>query len=181
MRYSEYNPWIALVIGIIVLLSGLLKLITNVGGEWHGVYIPAWTGWAFVPLGLLIIILSIRSLRTWKEPEPPAYTDEEIRQAKEKLDQTYLREHGTAPQAPGPAPSPTVTQPTPTPAPPRTLTPEEEARALNVRRKIRQGLLLMLAGVIAFYAAGNLFVLILSPILFMVGLCRAAVGAAQKP
>ena len=185
VRYSEYNPWIALATGIVVLLSGLLKLITNVGGDWHGVYIPVWTGWVFVPLGLLIIILSIRSLRTWKEPEPPVYTDEEIRQAKEKLDQMYLREHGESPHtpeapAPEPAPSPTVTQPTPTPAPPRTLTPEEEARALNARRKIRQGLLLILAGAAIFCAASGALLLIPAIALLLVGLTRLAVGLVER-
>ena len=195
MRYSEYNPWIALIIGIIVLFSGLLKLITDVGGEWHGVYIPVWTGWLFVSLGLLVILLSIRSVRTWKEPEPPAFTDEEVRQAREKLDRMYLREHGAPPQAPennlpdadatrtappAASASPPTARPKPAPLPPKTLTPEEEARAVTAGRKIRQGLLLMLAGAAVFYVAGGALLLIPAFILLLAGLTRLAVGLVER-
>lgn len=177
VRYSEYNPWIALAIGILVLLSGLLKLITGVGGEWHGVHIPTWTGWLFLPLGTIISILSIRSIRTWKEPEPPKYTNEEVCQVKEKLDRMYLREHGALPGAPE---SQTTGTPPPasiTPAPP---TPEQKARIARANAKIRQGFLLMLAGAAVFYAAGGVFLLIPASALFLVGLTRLAVGVVER-
>ena len=167
MRNSEYNPWVALAIGIVLIFSGSFKLVTGIGGDWHDVYIPAWTGWIFVPLGLIIAILSLRSLRTWKEPEPPKYTDEEVVKARENLDRMYLREHGGPPEAP-------VTEE----IMPKSV-PGSVAPASKNSPKVRQGLLLMLAGVGLYIIADSLTTLILSPVLFMVGLCRAVIGGME--
>ena len=168
-------PYACLIAGLAASFVGITgKMIDGPKGDIRFTAVSDETRWISLLVGVIMTALSILYLR--KHPfVPPAFTDEEVRQAKEKLDRMYLREHGELPQTPE-APAPKPARPAP-----RTLTPEEEARAVIAKRKIRQGLLLMLAGVIAFYAAGNLFVLILSPVLFMVGLCRAAVGAAQKP
>ena len=173
VRYSEYNPWEALAVGLILIFSGVFKLVTNTGGDWHDVYIPVWTGWLFLPLGVIISILSIRSMRTWKEPEPPRYSDEEAAQAKAKLDRMHLREHGSLPEAPT---REKVTSKT-APEPP---TPEQNARIAKANTRIRQGFLLMLAGAAVFYTAGGALALIPAIVLFLVGLTRLAVGVVER-
>ena len=96
------KPWIPLFMGILLTIDGLHTLITGKGGEVRGFPVVDWAGWVFLPVGVIIIVLSIRSICTWKEPEPPTYTDEDIRQAKKKLEQMHLREHGGLPEAPKP-------------------------------------------------------------------------------
>ena len=102
MSSNGYSPWLALLIGIFLVFNGLRALFTGEPGTFRDVPLADWAGLAFVPLGIIMIILSIRSIRTWKEPEPPTYTDDDIRQAKEKLEQMHLREHGGLPEAPKP-------------------------------------------------------------------------------
>ena len=197
-------PGACLIVGIAMALAGITGKTLGPRGDIRITPLSGETRWISLIVGVIMTVLSILYFRKHKFI-PPEFTDEEVRQAEEKLDQMYLRDHGALPQAPkadtpnanpakpDPAQPTTATaqpaasqpeaaaKPKPAPAPPRTLSPEEEARAAKAGRKIRQGLLLMLAGVIVYYAAGNLFMLFLSPVLFMVGLCRAAVGAAEKP
>ena len=99
---STHTAWEALFAGVLLLIWGVCSLVTGDGGRVHGISVVDWIGWVLVPVSLIIIVLSIRSIRTWKEPEPPTYTDDDIRQAKEKLEQMHLREHGGLPEAPKP-------------------------------------------------------------------------------
>ena len=204
MNYSGNGPWPALLMGVLVLFIGLRALITGESGTFRDIPLVDWVGFVLVPLGLSMIILSIRSLRTWKKPGPS--TDDDIRQAKEKLDQMYLREHGTlpgaqqpqAPESPAPeqaaAPArPAAPQPEAAARPeaptheeaklktaPEPPTPEQNARIARANTRIRQGLLLMLAGGLVFYAASGALALIPAVALFLVGLTRLAVGLVER-
>ena len=100
MNGNGYSPWLALFIGIFLVFDGLRALLTGEPGTFRDVPLADWAGLAFVPLGIIMIILSVRSIHTWKRPEPPQYTDDDIRQAKAKLNQMYLREHGRPPEPP---------------------------------------------------------------------------------
>ena len=180
------SHWWGLLLGIVLIFCGVLNLLTGSGLKYWGAAAPPWTWLVFLPVGIVVGFWSARALLRG-EGKKPVYTDEDRTRAKERLDRMYLREHGTAPGAPEPqtmeptAPEPAQPPTAKKPKPSRTLTPEEEARAAKADRKIRQGLLLMLAGAVVFHVAGDSVAWLLSPVLFMVGLCRAAVGAAQKP
>lgn len=182
-NYGEL-PVMSLVLGILFALSGITGKIFLGKGEFRIVSIEGSDRWILLLAGAILIALSIHFIRKRKFA-PPAFTDDDLRQNKENLDQMYLREHEESPHtpeapAPEPAPSPTVIQPTPTPAPPRTLTPEEEARIAKSNAKIRQGLLLILAGAAVFYVASGALLLIPAIALLLVGLTRLAVGLVER-
>ena len=167
-------PYACLIAGLAASFVGITgKMIDGPKGDIRFTAVSDETRWISLLVGVIMTALSILYLR--KHPfVPPAFTDEEVRQAKEKLDRMYLREHGELPQTPE-APAPKPARPAP-----RTLTPEEEARAAKARRKIRQGLLLMLAGAAVFYVAGGALLLIPAFILLLAGLTRLAVGLVES-
>ena len=55
--------------------------------------------WILAPIGGIVIALSIPLIRKQKF-SIPRYTDEEAKQAKAKLEQMHLREHGSLPETP---------------------------------------------------------------------------------
>ena len=167
-------PYACLIAGLAASFVGITgKMIDGPKGDIRFTSVSDETRWISLLVGITMTILSILYLRKHKFI-PLAFTDEEARQAKEKLDRMYLREHGTLPQAPEPP------APKPTPPPPGTLTPEEEVRAISANRKIRQGLLLTLAGAAVFHVASGALLLIPAFILLLVGLTRLAVGLVER-
>jgi len=94
------SPWIGLGLGCTMVGSSLYGLIfIEEGFMWRGTFVPVWTEWLMLPLGLLITTLAILSIRRG-EAKPKPYTDEEIAQAEAELDAMYLRETGEEPKKP---------------------------------------------------------------------------------
>ena len=100
-RKNSELPLMVLFIGILFTLIGITgKVFLGYAGNWRVSSVSGGERWGLLLAGIIMIILSVRSIRTWKRPEPPQYTDDDIRQAKAKLNQMYLREHGRPPEPP---------------------------------------------------------------------------------
>ena len=93
--------WWSLVAGILLVFSGALTLFTGKSGHYWDVAVPVWAGSLFLPLGIVIIVMSVRALRRG-EGKAPKYSDEDVTRAKAKLEQMHLREHGSLPETPKP-------------------------------------------------------------------------------
>ena len=91
--------WWSLLAGILLVLSGAMKLLTGESGLYWGVAVPAWGGFIFLPVGIIFTVMSIRALRRG-EGKAPKYSDEDVTRAKAELDRLYLREHGRPPEPP---------------------------------------------------------------------------------
>ena len=189
-------PYACLIVGVAMTLVGITGKTLGPRGDIRIMSVSDETRLLSLFVGIIMTVLSILYLRKHKFI-PPAYTDDDIRQAKEKLDRMYLREHGAlpgaptpeAPETPAPAPADAPGRPAaaqaeaaarPAPAAPIPLTPEQKARMAKANARIRQGLLLMLAGAAVFYAAGGAFLLIPAMALLLVGLTRLAVGVVER-
>ena len=99
MKNSD-SSWWSLAFGCIATVSSLCGLLfIDDGFMWRGVFIPIWTDWLVLLLGIIITVLSILSIRRG-ETKPKPYTDEEIAQAEADLDAMYLRETGELPKKP---------------------------------------------------------------------------------
>ena len=96
------DHWLGIIAGVAFSYLGAHKIITGEpGGFWWGGSIPAWTGWVQLPLGLLLLFVSIRALWRYKPtPKPPVNIDEEAARAEAAMDAMYLRDHGKAPEKP---------------------------------------------------------------------------------
>ena len=125
------------IIGILVIIHGALiwkaegSVYTHFGTS-TGVFIPAWTGWPLIFLGIVMCVICIHGLWRGKgQPEPePEKTDpdEAAARAKAELDRMYLKEYGSLPEAVEP---PSSEEQTPPPSPPH---PKD---GLSLRRCLR--------------------------------------------
>ena len=94
-----YNPWIFLVIGVLLLLNCALDLPES-GGVYKGFPIPAFGGWILLAVGIILVAVAGRSILRGEGKERPP-TEEEIRKAKEALENMHRHEHGTLPEYTG--------------------------------------------------------------------------------
>ena len=88
--------WWGIVASILLIISGLIDVITGKEGSYWGFPVPAWSGWIFLPIGIIIFAFCIRALRRGEGTSRP-YSDEDAARAKEELDHMYLKEHGSLP------------------------------------------------------------------------------------
>ena len=92
--------WACLLLGILLIADGVMNLLVD-GFYWRGAFIPSWTAWPLMFLGIVICIISIRGL--WRgrgQPEPEKTDiDEAAARAKAEMDRIYLREHGKLPES----------------------------------------------------------------------------------
>ena len=97
---SQMNMhWWSLLAGILLVSSGALTLFTGKSGHYWDVAVPVWAGSFFLPLGIIIIAMSVRALRRG-EGKKIEYSDEDVKRAKAELDRLYLCEHGSPPESP---------------------------------------------------------------------------------
>ena len=85
------RAWVGLLLGMLVIIDSLLSLAVG-GVVWRGAFIPPWTSWPIMFLGMVICGFSIRSIRRG-EGKPPVYTAEDAARAKEEMDRLYLPKH----------------------------------------------------------------------------------------
>lgn len=114
--------------------------------------VPDGMRWILLFAGVIITVLCILSIRKQKRI-PPGNAEETARPA------------GETPVWTAAAQSPVAL---------------EEDRTVIVKRKIRQGRLLMLAGAVIFYAADNALPLISAVVLFLAGLARLIKGLMER-
>jgi len=101
MNREPEGPGWSLCLGILFIIWGTLSIVTGkagihiaaTGGQ---IVLMDWIGWVLLPSGIVISIVSIRSLlRGGGKPE--TYTDEEATRAKEELAHMHFKEHGCWP------------------------------------------------------------------------------------
>ncbi len=85
-------------LGVVLIADGMISLITGDGRHsWGKFPVPSWSGWIFVPIGVIICIMALRAIRRG-EGKPKPYTDEDAKRAEAELDRMYLRDHGEPPE-----------------------------------------------------------------------------------
>ena len=92
-----------LYIGVALVYIGAEMLWTGQPFPVRGVLTPSWVGWVIFPIGLWIIIVSLREVwRNRKLPkEDHRYTPEEIARARAELDALYPQEDAVTPDKSG--------------------------------------------------------------------------------
>ena len=114
MRKGCIADWLCacLIAGVACLLVSITgKMLDGPKGDIRFASVSNETRWILLPVGIIMTVLPILFLRKQKFPLP-TYTDEDIRQAKEKLDRMYLETHGTLPEPEPSAPAkPAVAKP----------------------------------------------------------------------
>ena len=98
MNKTDNLRW-SLALGLLLTGGSIYGLLfIDDGFVWRDVYVPIWTDWLLLPLGIIISFLSIRAiLRKRKEPPPVVDIDAEAAKAKAELDLMYFKEHGRMP------------------------------------------------------------------------------------
>ena len=92
-------PYLCLLVGIAAVLVAITGEMLGPKGDLRFTVVSDEARWILAPIGIIMIALSVPLIRKQKFPIPK-YTDEEAEQAKAKLDQMYLREHGSPPEPP---------------------------------------------------------------------------------
>lgn len=99
------DNWSSLASGVLVSLIGTLMLVTG-QDMWNWDFpVPAWAGWIFVPIGIIVTISSILTLWRGRENKSP-YSEQDVERAKAVLARMYLREHGALPKEKTPEETP---------------------------------------------------------------------------
>jgi len=102
MNREPGGPGWSLFAGIVWIIWGALTIITGKAGMYIAatggqVALVDWIGWILLPSGIIVSIVSIRSLLRGGG-KSKKYTDEEIARAKEELARMYFKEHGYWPR-----------------------------------------------------------------------------------
>jgi hypothetical protein len=80
--------------GALGIIDGKAGLNLPALGQGRQIDLVDWVGWVILPVGIIICILSIRTL--WRGPIK--YSDEDVARATDALDRMYVAEHGVWPK-----------------------------------------------------------------------------------